>query len=116
MPVDVAQREHTINRGLFQRSKIGGVEADAFVLLCLFTVAFFIPVLLSFRKMWWFGLVGAAFFATAYFLLRWLYKIDPRFFAKIRHFFRWNAFFRARPSLIAESARIAKDKMKGKAA
>lgn len=110
--MSVAQREHSINRGLFQRSKIGGIEADAFVLLVLFTLAFFVPVLLSFRKMWWFAIVGIAFFATSYFLLRWLFKIDPRFFVKIRHFFRWNAFFRARPSLIAESARIAKDKVK----
>ncbi len=111
--MSVQQREHPINRGLFQRSKIAGIEADAFVLLVLFTIAFFVPVLLNPRKMWWYAVVGAAFFAVSYFLLRWLYKIDPRFFVKIRHFFRWNAFYRARPSLIAERARIVKSSQKG---
>lgn len=110
----VGPREHAINRGLFQRSKIAGIESDAFVLTMLATVAFFVPALLNLRKMWWFALVGVAFFAVAYFLLRWLYKIDPRFFVKIRHFFRWHAYFRARPSLIAEGSRIAKRARKEK--
>jgi hypothetical protein len=108
----VGQREHAINRGLFQRSKIAGIEADAFVLLVLFTAGFFLPPLLNPRKMWWYALVGIAFFGINYFLLRWLFKTDPRFFVKIRHFFRWNSFFRARPSLIAERARIEKTSRK----
>jgi hypothetical protein len=97
----VAPREHAINRGLFQRTTIGGIEADSFVLLVLLTAASVLPVFMNLRKMWWFFSVPIFVFGAGYLGLSLLFRMDPRFFAKIRHFFRWNSTFRARPSMIA---------------
>jgi type IV secretory pathway TrbD component len=94
-------REHVINRGIFQRTTIAGIESDAFVLLVLFTGLCFVPVIISLRAMWMYGFLGLLVFGVGYAGLRIVYRLDPRFFVKFRSFMLWNTTFRARPALIA---------------
>jgi hypothetical protein len=98
-------REHVINRGIFQRTTIAGIESDAFVLLIVFTTLCFVPAIINMRGMWMYIIVGLGVFAVGYLGLRIVYRIDARFFVKFRGFMLWNAIFRARPATVARARR-----------
>jgi type IV secretory pathway TrbD component len=105
MPVNIGPREHTINRGIFQRTMICGIESDAFVMLVFFTALCLIPAVINMRAMWMYLLLGPAVFGVGYIALRVVYRIDPRFFGKFRSFMLWNTTFRARPALTQNASR-----------
>ena len=96
-------REHIINRGIFQRTVIAGIEADAFVLLVIFTAMCFVPAIINLRGMWTYIFLGMGVFALGYIGLRIVYRIDPRFFVKFRSYMLWNTTFRARPVVTARA-------------
>ncbi len=101
-----APRERVINRGLFVRNSIAGIEPDAFVLLGVMIGLTIIPSHFRLTS----DLEGLAEGFIGYGLLRLLYQYEPRPFFKYRNFNSWRGVFRAKPPMIAGKPRTLKRK------
>jgi hypothetical protein len=91
------RRTRVINRGLFVRHSIAGIEPDSFVILMVVIGLTVIPT--QFR--WAFDIAGLVELVVGYTLLRLLYQYEPRAFVKYRNFNTWRGVFRAKPPMIA---------------